>query len=385
MKIQLGEEESEIEQVPKLTEFSTPLKIEEIDEIYDREKSNFLKTAMKLNQIDFESASEVVDLENEALIQEIINQTPGLIVDGSISVDTQFSFQNSDLDTSFALSDTLKARLDNILEDARTKISSINYPPEAIEEDIPNDPLYPLSQIKTEDIYIDESLRDLLYPGGEQLYFPQPSTDDRKDFEINIPDSEMTVFKSLSLTFASVGKKELKTIMNKIIKDLGLNLNLLMSKSDKTETKQKITLLKNFNKRLDTAKKINNKNQIQLHEWLTQLVEDQLKQNKTYHSFGENHENREFKNKFPYTTTRQRKRKLLPLTSEDRLKDLPSIYKTVPADPHKKTESAKAIFSKITGRIPPESYKKFKIDFDESNNINISETKYDSDEDEFTK
>ena len=255
MKIQLGEEESEIEQVPELTEFSTPLKIEEIDEIYDREKSNFLKTAMKLNQIDFESASEVVDLENEALIQEIINQTPGLIVDGSISVDTQFSFQNSDLDTSFALSDTLKARLDNILEDARTKISSINYPPEAIEEDIPNDPLYPLSQIKTEDIYIDESLRDLLYPGGEQLFFPQPSTDDRKDFEINIPDSEMTVFKSLSLTFASVGKKELKTIMNKIIKDLGLNLNLLMSKSDKTETKQKITLLKNFNKRLDTAKK----------------------------------------------------------------------------------------------------------------------------------
>ena len=240
MKIQLGEEESEIEQVPKPIEFSTPLEIEEIDEIYFQEKSNFLKTAMKLDEIDFESASEVVDLENEALIQEIINQTPGLIVDDGISVDTQFSFQNSDLETSFALSDTLKARLDNILEDARTKISSINYPPEAIEEDIPNDPLYPLSQIKTEDIYIDESLRDLLYPRGEQLYFPQPSTDDRKDFEINIPDSEMTVFKSLSLTFGSVGKKELKTILNKIIKDLGINLNLLMSKSDKTEAKQKI-------------------------------------------------------------------------------------------------------------------------------------------------
>ena len=28
-----------------------------------------------------------------------------------------------------------------------------------------------------------------------------------------------------------------------------------MSKSDKTETKQKITLLKNFNKRLDAIKK----------------------------------------------------------------------------------------------------------------------------------
>ena len=37
-----------------------------------------------------------------------------------------------------------------------------------------------------------------------------------------------------------------------------LNLNLkrtLMSKSNKTETKQKITLLKNLNKRFDTIKK----------------------------------------------------------------------------------------------------------------------------------
>ena len=35
-----------------------------------------------------------------------------------------------------------------------------------------------------------------------------------------------------------------------------------MSKSDKTETKQKITLLKNFNKRLDTAKKKDIENQL---------------------------------------------------------------------------------------------------------------------------
>ena len=198
MKIQLGDEESETEHEPKPIKFSTPLKIEETDEIYDREKSDFLKIAMKLNQIDFESATEVTDSENEALIQEIINPTPGLVADDEISIDTQFSFQNSNLDTSFALSDTLKARLDDILQDARTKISSISYPPEAIQEVIPNDPLYPLSQIKTEDIYIDESLRDMFYPGDEDFYFPQPSTDDRKDFEIIIPESEMIVFKSPS-------------------------------------------------------------------------------------------------------------------------------------------------------------------------------------------
>ena len=87
------------------------------------------------------------------------------------SVDTQFSFKNSDLDTSFTLSDTLKTRLGDILENARKKVSSINFTPEAIEENIPNDPLYPLSQIKTEDIYIDDSLRDLLY-SGKPIYFP---------------------------------------------------------------------------------------------------------------------------------------------------------------------------------------------------------------------
>ena len=65
----------------------------------------------------------------------------------------------------------------------------------------------------------------------------------------------MIVFKWPSLTFASVEKEELAITLNKIIEDLDLNLKqILMSKSDQTETKQKITLLKNFNKRLNTIK-----------------------------------------------------------------------------------------------------------------------------------
>ena len=48
----------------------------------------------------------------------------------------------------------------------------------------------------------------------------------------------------------------------------------------------------------------------------------------------------------------------------------------------KKIESSKEIFSNIMKRIPPESYKKFKIDYDQSNNINISEINYESDDDE---
>ena len=56
----------------------------------------------------------------------------------------------------------------------------------------------------------------------------------------------MFVFKSPSLTFACIEKKELGNILNRIIEDLDLNLTeTLISKSDKTETKQKTTFLKN--------------------------------------------------------------------------------------------------------------------------------------------
>ena len=58
----------------------------------------------------------MADADSEALIDEIINPTPGLVVNDALNVDTQLYFQNSDLDTSFTLSNTLQERLDDILE-----------------------------------------------------------------------------------------------------------------------------------------------------------------------------------------------------------------------------------------------------------------------------
>ena len=101
MQIQLGTEESQIEHGPKPVEFSTLLKIEEINEFYDQQKSEFLKTQMKINQINLESTAEVADSENEMLFDEIINPTPDQIVNDDININTQIDFQNSDLDTSF--------------------------------------------------------------------------------------------------------------------------------------------------------------------------------------------------------------------------------------------------------------------------------------------
>ena len=48
----------------------------------------------------------------------------------------------------------------------------------------------------------------------------------------------------------------------------------------------------------------------------------------------------------------------LPLTSEDRLRDIASIYTKIPTDRAKKIALAKDVFSNIIKQIPPENYKK---------------------------
>ena len=117
MKIQ--REEEEIETKPEPIQFSTPLKKEEIEEIYDEQKERFLQTALTINQTGLEIATGIADANSEALIEEIVNSTSGLVVDDVVNLDTQLDFQNSD--TNFILSNTLQERIDNILEKARNK------------------------------------------------------------------------------------------------------------------------------------------------------------------------------------------------------------------------------------------------------------------------
>ena len=299
--------------------------------------------------------SEVADSENENLYREIIDPTPGLTLDDEIDVDNQFSFR-TDSDTSYTLPNALKSKLENILEDARDKVNSISFTPKPVEK-IPNNPLYNEAELETEDFYIDESFKNLFYHPEESIYFPKLSTDDRKDFEVNVLENDMIVFKSPSLSLVSVEKKEIKKFLDKIIEDLNLNITeTLMTRSNKVKTEQKIFILENLKKKLKTNKNI--EDQIS-HGWLNQLVEDQLKQNKKYYKLDKEYENKELKNKFKNITTR--KRKMTPLTSEDRLKETPSIYSLIPANKTKIIESAKNIFSNIIKSIPPKSYKKLKF------------------------
>ena len=117
----------------------TPLK--RLEEFYENEKETFLKTALTINQTDLETATDAAGTDNEELFEEIINPTSGYVIDDKVNVDTQFDFQNSDLDTSFKLSNTLQNKLDDFLEKARLRVNNLQFPGIAT-VDIPNDVSY---------------------------------------------------------------------------------------------------------------------------------------------------------------------------------------------------------------------------------------------------
>ena len=104
------------------------------------------------------------------MFQEIVNPASVYVIDDNVNIDTQFDFQNSDSDTSFKISNTLQNKIDNILKKAKLKVNNLKFPQKAI-VDIPNDISYSDSKIATEDIYIDDSSRDMFYP-YKPIYFP---------------------------------------------------------------------------------------------------------------------------------------------------------------------------------------------------------------------
>ena len=84
------------------------------------------------------------------------------------------------------------------------------------------------------------------------------------------------------MNYVGVTKEEFKEFFDEIIKNLDLNLKeTLMSEEDKIIEKQKITIVKNINQRFSSMKKTDIEQQFKSHQWLNQLIEDQIKLNKT--------------------------------------------------------------------------------------------------------
>ena len=86
---------------------------------------------------------------------------------------------------------------------------------------IPNNPFLNCKkideEIETENIYTDDGYTD------NYTKFPQVSTDDRKDFKIEINGGDLIVFKSPSFATVGVSKIQLKESLNNVLEDLNAN------------------------------------------------------------------------------------------------------------------------------------------------------------------
>ena len=142
----------------------------QIKETYDNAKEDYLKTAIKINKTDLDAAVENVDEKNEKIISDVIDPTPGLFVNDQLNLEDHFKYKSNVIERSFNVAKQLQQRLDNILE---TMIKNNWSPIEDLMqqpiEHITNNPLNNGKTndiIKTEDIYIDDSLKDINFFSG---------------------------------------------------------------------------------------------------------------------------------------------------------------------------------------------------------------------------
>ena len=128
---------------PKPLSSSTPLKTKEINKIYDEKKENCFHTAIKINQTDLDAAVESAEESNKEVINDIIDPTPGLIVDDTLNLDKQFEYNSNDLERTFDLSNQVQERLDNLLSlmKENTRPSIDIRMTEKPTEELPNNPL----------------------------------------------------------------------------------------------------------------------------------------------------------------------------------------------------------------------------------------------------
>ena len=134
----------------------------------------------------------------------MIDPTPGLVVDDTLNLDKQFEYNSTHLERTLDLWNQIQERLDNLLslmkENTRPSIGI--QMTENPTEELPNDPLSSeKSDIKTEDIYIDDNCLDNIQ------FFPKPSTDDRKDLEIKVGGDDLIVYKLPMVTTVNISRK----------------------------------------------------------------------------------------------------------------------------------------------------------------------------------
>ena len=215
-------QQEKIPSPPPLHFTSTPLRSEkEINKTHDDAKEEYLKTTITINKTDLDATIENADNENKKIVSNITDSTPGLFVDDKLNLENQFEYKSNDIDKNLNLSRDLQDRLDDILLLMKEKQSPIEKIIQKPIELIPNNPFLNYEkideEIETKDIYIDDSYTD------NYSKFTPVSTDNRKDFKIEINGGDLIAFKSPSLTTVDVSKTQLKESLNNILEDLNAN------------------------------------------------------------------------------------------------------------------------------------------------------------------
>ena len=211
-------------------------------------------------------------------------------------------------------------------------------------EELPNDPLSSeKSDIKTEDINTDDNYLDNIQ------FFPKPSTDERKDFEIKVGGDNLIVYKLPMLTTVNISRKNLKDALNNILEDLNANIKDFQTHSGQKANRRRIRKIKRFINKTDSEEKPFIENELAANSWLKKFIDDQLKNEGNHFTFRDNFQefepvgNTKKKKKIrknPYDNVTTRKRKVLPITSESRLRELPSLYTEISTDNTKKIAAA---------------------------------------------
>ena len=99
------------------------------------------------------------------------------------------------------------------------------------------------------------------------------------------------------------------------------------------------------------------------------LLEEQLQKESDYYKIG-----KDFQKKKLGGNIKAGKRKLFHELDElDEIEELPSVFTTTPTDRSKKIRATQKVFDKAIKQVPSTDCKKFKINYDKTNNITIQE------------
>ena len=89
--------------------------------------SLFLKTSFTMSKTNLDASIEAAEEKNRKVIQDIVDPTPGFVVDEKIT-DDDFSNREYEDETKFKLSNAAQQRFDNILKDITHDIRSYKVP-----------------------------------------------------------------------------------------------------------------------------------------------------------------------------------------------------------------------------------------------------------------